>query len=306
MKRRRFRKKDIPLLIVMSLFLLLALLPHIKMWLRSVQKEEIDPLSEAERTLHVVFLSVGQGDSTLVKLGNWSALIDTGVYDSYDAVSSGLKEYGVEELDAVFITHPHYDHSGCLQSILRDYPVGHVYFADIPEELMPTGEWYERVLDIIGEKHIPLSILYRGDIVNAGDSGASFETLWSGNGEDLNNCSLVLRLSYGKVHALFTGDAEWQTEKELLDSGDELSSQILKVGHHGSYYSSSNQFIRKVQPDYAIISCGAENEFGYPKDDVINRFQSVGAQIFRTDLQGNIHFVIFNDTIRYETEEITS
>ena len=299
MKRRRFRKKDIPLLIVMSLFLFLALLPHIKMWLRSVQKEEIDPLSEAERTLHVVFLSVGQGDSTLVKLGNWSALIDTGVYDSYDAVSSGLKEYGVEELDAVFITHPHYDHSGCLQSILRDYP-------DIPEELMPTGEWYERVLDIIGEKHIPLSILYRGDIVNAGDSGASFETLWSGNGEDLNNCSLVLRLSYGKVHALFTGDAEWQTEKELLDSGDELSSQILKVGHHGSYYSSSNQFIRKVQPDYAIISCGAENEFGYPKDDVINRFQSVGAQIFRTDLQGNIHFVIFNDTIRYETEEITS
>ena len=306
LKRRRIRKKDIPILIVMIVCLIVALVPHLRMWIRSVQEKDIDPDSDSERTLHVVFLSVGQGDSAIIKLGNWSALIDTGVYDSYSAVTAGLEKYDIDKLDAVFISHPHYDHSGCLQSILRDIPVGHVYFADIPEELMPTGEWYERELDVIEKKEIPLSILYRGDTVQIGDSQAYIKTLWSGNGEDLNNCSMVLRLTYGKTHVLFTADAEWQVEKELIAAGDELASQILKVGHHGSYYSSSNQFVNIVRPEYAIISCGIDNEFGYPKDDVLERFKSVGAQIFRTDLMGNIHFTILDNVIRYETEETAS
>ena len=265
----------------------------------------MDPSFDSERTLHVVFLYVGQGDSAIIKLGQWSALIDTGVYDNYSDVASGLEQYGIEKLDAVFITHPHYDHSGGLQSILRDLPLGHVYFAEIPEELMPTGEWYERVLDVIEKKDIPLSILHRGDTIQLGDTEAYIKALWSGNGEDLNNCSMVLRLSYEKTHVLFMADAEWQVEKELLDAGDELASQILKVGHHGSYYSSSNRFVNTVRPDYAIISCGIENEFEYPKDDVLERFKNVGDKILRTDLLGNIHFTILDNVILYETEETT-
>ena len=291
----------------MIVSVLMSLYPIVRNWISTSGKEGIDDnSSESDQALHIVFLSVGQGDSAIVKIGGWSALIDTGLYDSYSIVNEGLKEYGIDSLDAVFITHPHYDHAGCLQSVLRDFPVSHVYFADVPEELMPTGEWYERVLDVIHEKKIPLSILYQGDAVHAGESGAEFQVLWSGKGEDLNNCSMVLSLSYGNVKALFMADAEWQVEKELLSSGYELRSQILKVGHHGSLSGSSYQFVKNVQPEYAIISCGTDNEFGYPKEKVLERLKSEGAKILRTDIQGNIHFVILDDIIRYETEEAVS
>ena len=304
LKRKRLRKKKLFILFLMILSVLISLYPIVKNRINTFDKEGIDDSSSgSENALHIVFLSVGQGDSAIVRMGSWSALIDTGLYDSYSFVTEGLKEYGIDKLDAVFITHPHYDHSGCLQSILRDYPVGHVYFADIPEELMPTGEWYERVLDVIGEKRIPLSILYQEDTVPLGDSGAVFETLWSGDGENLNNCSMVLKLTYGNVKALFMADAEWQVEKELISSGCDLEAQILKVGHHGSLSGSSYQFVKNVHPEYAVISCGIDNEFGYPKDKVLERLQSEGALILRTDIQGNIHFVILDDSIRYETEK---
>ena len=303
LKRKRLRKKDKFIIALMILSLLISLYPIVKNWIRTSGTQGIDEVSDSDRELHVVFLYVGQGDSAIVKIGQWSALIDTGVYDSYSYVTAGLEEYGIEKLDAVFITHPHYDHSGGLQSLLKDYPVGHVYFADIPEEFTPTGLWYERVLDIIEKKQIPLSILHKGDSVPAGESGADFKTLWSGGGEDMNNCSMVLRLSYGKKSVLFMADAEWPVEKELIASGEEISAQILKVGHHGSQSGSYNQFVKTVSPEYAIISCGIDNEFEYPKERVLYRLQSVGSTILRTDVQGNIHFVIIDDVIRYETEE---
>ncbi|MBQ8994386.1 MAG: MBL fold metallo-hydrolase [Oscillospiraceae bacterium] len=305
MQRKRLHKGDWFYLVIIFIVVLYALFPYIRQWSILIKngKEGIT-VEQGEETLHIAFLPVGQGDSAIVKLGNWSALIDTGVYASYDVVSQGLDQFEIKKLDAVFISHPHYDHIGCLQSVLQDYKVEHVYFADVPEEFIPASEWYERILDVIDKKDIPLTILYRGDIVNIDGTNASFETLWSGGGEDLNDCSMVLRLTIGKYSALFMGDAEHRVEEELVSTGKEIRSQILKVGHHGTRYATYSHFLNYVRPEYAIISCGIDNEFGYPKEDVLERLSSIGAVVLRTDTQGMIHFVITEDSIQYEVKGI--
>ena len=304
-KSKRRQKKSRFYLFFLVLFLIAALIPFGRRWYRYLFRpaEGIYENVDLSNALDLTFVDVGQGDCAVLRIGKWSALIDTGVYDAYDSVKATLETRGIDHLDAVFISHPHYDHAGCLQSVLLDYPVGHVYFADIPEEFFPTADWYDRILDMINRKSIPLSILHAGDRVETDDPGTFFEVLWSGGGSNMNNCSMVLRLNCNGTHVLFMGDAEREVEEKLISSGVELSSLILKVGHHGTRYGTHNKFVNIVVPQYAIISCAKDNEFGYPKDEVLDRLKAVGAAILRTDLQGSVHFVVSEGRIQYETEE---
>ncbi len=268
-------------------------------WLRPAQ--EIQTTDE-DKVLHAVFLSVGQGDSMILKLGNWTAMVDTGMFEEAETLVSDLDLYGVDHLDAVFISHPHFDHMGSLQTVLKKYPVGTVYFADIPEELTPTANWYERALDVIGQKSVPLEVLHRGDVISAADGELTFTVHWSGGGKDLNDCSLVMTAEYGRNRILFMGDAEQDVERDLLSDGADLRADVLKVGHHGTKYATTSRFISAVRPSYAVISCGFDNEYGYPKEEVLERLLSAGSQIFRTDIQGNIHFVMDGKRIGCEAE----
>jgi len=226
--------------------------------------------------LEVTVLSVGQGDCILVRSDSYAALID-----------------------AVFVTHPHADHMGALRSILQNYAVEHIYFADIPAELTPTSAAYERLLDEIAAREVPVSILKTGDqlAVSVPQSEeddkpllAIFTVLWSGGGSDLNNCSMVLRLQLGKTAALFMADAEREVEQALLENRAEVAAQLLKVGHHGTKYATSAEFLAAVRPQFAAVSCGVNNEYGYPKQETVRRIEKAGAQLLRTDTEGDLTF----------------
>ena len=120
---------------------------------------------------------------------------------------------------------------------------------------------------------------------------------------NINDCSIVVRITHGNNTFLFTGDAEWDAEHDMVDSGYDLSAAVLKVGHHGSDTSSSYVFLREVMPKYAVISCGKDNSYGHPTEAVLSRLRDVSAQIFRTDLQGDVVFVSDGTTLSFGTEK---
>lgn len=158
----------------------------------------------------------------------------------------------------------------------------------IPDNLVPTTISYTKLLTLLNEEEIPMQTLQPDDVIDLG-SGAVLTVLGpQRNYEDLNNCSLILRLDFGRNSFLFTGDAESTAEQDLLQSGADLSADLLKVGHHGSSTSSSIDFLRAVRPDFAVISCGTSNDYGHPHQAALDRLAAIGCQTLRTDLSGTI------------------
>ncbi len=300
-KTKRWKKRDWYYLLLLGILLVSFFYPSIRTLISGFNLYHHAGGEDSPETdsLHAIFLSIGQGDSAILQLGSWTALIDTGLYEEVGTLERDFSEYGIDHFDAVLISHPHYDHMGSLQTVLMHYPVGQVFFADIPDEFLPDADWYYRVLETIGQKGIPLSILKKGDSFEGADGALCFEILWSGGGKDLNDCSLVFRVSLGTRSILFTGDAEWEVEQKLVEEGADLRADILKVGHHGSRFASTALFLEKVRPAYAVISCAAGNEYGYPKEAVLERLRSAGTVIFRTDLSGDSHLVLDANGISY-------
>lgn len=244
--------------------------------------------------LAVYFLDVGQGDSALVKIPNgdtpFHLLIDTGEYAYADGLTETLQALGVERIDALVCTHQHNDHMGCMARIVQRFEIGAVYLPKLPEAIVPTTSAYEALLRAIQKKGLRATALERGAQIDCPES-VTLEVLApepDADWEDLNNFSGVLRLRFGDTAFLFTGDAEQASEKVILQSGAELSADVLKCGHHGSRTSTGKAFLAAVSPDYAVISCGENNEYGHPHEQVLKRLDTLGAQVFRTDLDGTI------------------
>jgi competence protein ComEC len=244
--------------------------------------------------LQVYALDVGQGDSLLIvsPSGEKHVLVDAGLAESGDEVVEALQRHGVRSLDLVVATHPHADHIGGMRRVLDSFPVQ--AFLDSNQD-HPTAT-YDRLLKAIQGKGIRFRPAKRGQVFEL-DSGAKLEVLnpmetpiteVRRGGSVQNANSVVLRLSYGDFAMILTGDAEAETEAELIKAGGELRAQVLKVGHHGSRYATSDEFLRAVRPRVAIISDGAENKYGHPSQDVLNRLRRHEAQVYRTDLNGEV------------------
>ena len=242
-------------------------------------------MSIPDGELQVHFIDVGQGDATLIQSpGGENILIDGGEKDAADDVMSLLKAQGIEKIDVLIATHPHSDHIGGLVTILKNYPVERFYMP----EVVHTTNTFDQLLDAVQQQGIKISGAKCGVEIPLKGVKAEFLAPNAEDYENLNDYSAVLKLTYGEQAFLFTGDAQELSENEMLANGKNLQASVLKIGHHGSSSSSSAAFLQAVSPQIAIISCGAQNDYGHPHKEVLQRLSQKDLQVLRTDLHGSI------------------
>jgi len=243
-------------------------------------------LAENEGKLSVYFLDVGQGDSTLFVLDGKTIVIDAGEIDKGDRVVSDLKARGVTRIDLLVATHPHSDHIGGMQEILAAFPVGQVIDTGLPY----PSPVYEKFLETIDRKNIPYRAAVQGQTIDV-DPALHVLVLSPPQhpaSDDPNAHSIVLRISYGMIDFLMTGDLEEEGEDALITSGYPLDAEILKVGHHGSSSSTSPAFLARVNPELGVIFAGADNPYGHPHAETLALLKERGVTVYRTDHDGTI------------------
>lgn len=247
------------------------------------------PDFSGSRLLKAHFLDVGQGDSIIVQTpGGQTLLIDGGPRDSGAAVTKYLQDLGVTELMAVVATHPHEDHIGGLISVLESIPVKSVYMPNVSH----TTAAYEDFIKAVENSGAPVieARVGRTIPIDELDMNMIFLAPNSKQYENLNDYSAVLKISFKSTSFLLTGDAQSLSEKEMVNYKRNVKSTVLKVGHHGSKYSSTAEFLEAVKPSYTVISCGKNNDYGYPHGQSFRRLMDSGAEILRTDVMGTLIF----------------
>jgi competence protein ComEC len=242
--------------------------------------------------LRVHFIDVGQGDGILLEGPDGATALIDGGYDG-DGALEYLRAHGIDRIDAMIVSHPHADHIGGLPAVLDAMPVGAVWTSGASH----TTGIFEEFLDAIERNRVPYREVASGDRIPLG--GLSLLVLRSAPAAaDLNDSSLVLRLEYGEVSWLFTGDAEAPSEQALLAGARErLPATVLKVGHHGSYTSSAPDFVAAVGPAVAVYSAGRGNSYGHPHDETIRTLCAAHVAIYGTDVDGTV--VIGSDGTGY-------
>jgi len=240
----------------------------------------------ASENLLVHFIDVGQGDSELLQFAGKNILIDAGDQASGQTVESYLRSHGVSSLDLLIATHPHEDHIGGLITILNDIPIKQV----LDSGQTHTSQTFENYLNLIDRKNILFTVAERGQTIDL-DPSLKIEVLSPPAtffANDLNENSVVLKVTYNKVSFLFMGDAGFVAENSITAAGHDLKSDVLKVGHHGSSSASSPAFLRRVMPTSSIIEVGAGNDYGHPTQKTLSALQNTGSKVYRTDTNGNI------------------
>lgn len=256
-----------------------------------------------EDCLEVHFLDVGQGDAIYIRTPDeFDILIDGGPNKNVLSQLGQVMPFWDHDIDIMILTHPHSDHVTGLVEVLRRYNVKEVYYTGVPHTTPDYIAWLEEISD----QQIPMQIVEQPIDFKLGND-IVFQFLYPQKSlkdqeiTELNNSSIVNRLVYGETEFLLMGDAEKEVEEELianychpeLDSGDsedcsQLSSDILKLGHHGSSSSSSEEFLEVVDPDLAVIQVGQGNSFGHPHNIILDRLRRQEIEVLRNDLDGRI------------------
>jgi competence protein ComEC len=260
---------------------------------RTVYPVHLDPANAGPLT--ITFIDVGQGDATLLRIGNRTVLVDAGPPESGPGLVRELSAAGVRNISLLVATHPHADHIGGMHDVLAHFRVERVLDGTSPH----TSGLYTNFLSDIDRKGIPYTEAARGQVFDVGD-GLSITVLGPPGrkvSDDYNENSIVLLARYGRIGILLTGDAGIAAENELLQSGMPLSAEVLKVGHHGSSDASGAAFLAAVAPEVAVIPVGEGNDYGHPHDETLDRLGRAVPLIYRTDRDGSV--VVRTDGMNY-------
>ncbi|MBR3818547.1 MAG: MBL fold metallo-hydrolase [Clostridia bacterium] len=243
---------------------------------------------DEENDFSVHFIDVGQGDCTLVMCGKESLLIDAGENGHETEVINYLRSMKVDKLDYIIATHQHSDHIGGIPEVLEEFEADNIIMPRLTKAQTPTNSTYTAFLKALQKTDAKIISAKPGLKYTLGE--AEFEILGpvTNDCEDINSMSAVTKITYGENSFLVTGDAERDEELEIIDNGSNLDCDVLRAGHHGSSTSSCKDFLDAVSPDFCIISCGENNDYGHPHDKVINRLEKYTDEIYRTDICGSI------------------
>ncbi len=266
----------------MRRLLLLLLCVLLGLFAPSCGGAEKDPL------LVLRFLDVGQGDCSLIETPEGYVLIDAGPEESQELLCLRLRQLGITRIELAVFSHADEDHIGGADGVLSEIEVGEVWLnTPIPDT--PAGRLLQEAIE---RQETVFSTVCVGQVWQLGDLVLSVLAPLNPSNEDGNENSLVVRLQYRDVSALFSGDAGVEQERALLAAYGkaQIDCDLYKVGHHGSRTSSCKEFVEEMSPDFAVISCGAGNSFGHPMGVVLETLQSCGAEVLRTDLDGELIF----------------
>lgn len=261
------------------------------------------PAPDVTGVLKVHFIDVGQGDSILIQSGTENMLVDAGTNESGPAVAAYLKSLGITKLSYLIGTHPHEDHIGGMDDVIRAFDIGTVIMSDVSH----TTRTYEDVLDALLEKELRVVKPTPGDTYSLGEADFTILSPASDIAEqavrdgDLNNLSVGIRLAFGSNAFIMCGDAEAPSEKAMVEGGLPLKADVLKLGHHGSSTSTCDEFLRAVSPSCAVISCGTDNSYGHPHKETMEKLAASGISVYRTDEQGTLVATSDGSQITWET-----
>lgn len=255
-------------------------------------------------SLGIIVIDVGQGDSILViSPSRGSMLIDTGdnfVGYALSNVTKVLKDNGIKDLDYLVITHPHQDHIGNILPILSSYKIDKV----ISSGVIYTNNTYEKALTEIRDRKIPFQVVRAGDKIDL-DKDMSVDVLAPSEpllSENINNTSVVLKLTYKGFRALLTGDAESESETRQIKEKSDLAADVIKIGHHGSSSSTSDYYLSRVSPRIAIISVGKGNPFNHPSSETIKKLEDRNINTYTTENYGTVSVLSNGETFEVKAD----
>lgn len=281
------KKKDMKKLIVLVILLLSYAYTT---FINTENKNQEGPIKERktedvifadENTLNVYFIDVGQADSILLENKGHYMLIDAGNNEDGPKLVNYFNEQDIKEFDYVVGTHAHEDHIGGMDDIIKNFKIDNFYMPDA----ITTTKTFEDVLDALEETNVIFQTPKVNQTFNLQDTTITTLSV-TADEKNLNDTSIVLKVKHGTNTFLFMGDASTKIEKNLLNK--DIKSDVLKVGHHGSRYSTSLEFLKKVSPEYAVISVGENNTYKHPHEEILKRLEEQNIQIYRTDKQGTI------------------
>lgn len=281
------KKKDMKKLIILVILLLSYAYTT---FINTENKNQEGPIKERktedvifadENTLNVYFIDVGQADSILLENKGHYMLIDAGNNEDGPKLVNYFNEQDIKEFDYVVGTHAHEDHIGGMDDIIKNFKINNFYMPDA----ITTTKTFEDVLDALEETNVIFQTPKVNQTFNLQDTTITTLSV-TADEKNLNDTSIVLKVKHGTNTFLFMGDASTKIEKNLLNK--DIKSDVLKVGHHGSRYSTSLEFLKKVSPEYAVISVGENNTYKHPHEEILKRLEEQNIQIYRTDKQGTI------------------
>lgn len=279
-----FRKIIISIILVIGIFIYTTYLEEpINNFLKQKDNitQPVNSTRKVEGDLSVYFVDVGQADCILINNKGQYMLIDAGNNEDGEKLVQYFKDLGINKFNYVIGTHAHEDHIGGMDNIINNFEIGTFYMPDV----VTTTKTFEDVLDALENKNLSFETPEIDSSFSLSD--AEVEVLYVGDeSNDLNDTSIILKLIYQNNSFLFTGDASSKVEKQILNKN--IKSDVLKVGHHGSQYSSSESFLKKVNPKYSIIQVGIGNTYDHPKDIILSRLDKINSSVYRTDQDGTI------------------